>query len=118
MSVSRKKFVYEHVPICPVSTIKASVQAQIEFLSLLETLCIESRSSRVDSSLQWIPLPVNKVKFNCNGVFKNGSAAIGVIGRDHVGKLVDGLGCYVQAVSAHKVELIGIREACQIISHQ
>ena len=33
-------------------------------------------------------------------------------------QLFDGLGCCVQAVFAHQVELIGIREACQIISHQ
>ena len=52
--VSRNKFVYEHVPVSPVSTIKASVQAQTEVLSLLETSCLESRSSRLDSSLQWI----------------------------------------------------------------
>ncbi|WOG92213.1 hypothetical protein DCAR_0311476 [Daucus carota subsp. sativus] len=41
--------------------------------------------------------------FNCDGAFKNGSATIGVIGRDHVGQLVDGL---------------AIREACQAIKSQ
>ncbi|XP_063945891.1 uncharacterized protein LOC108212308 [Daucus carota subsp. sativus] len=116
--VSRNKFVYENVPVSHVSTLKASVQAQVEFLSLLETSCLESRSSTVVSSLQWIPPLVNKVKFNCDGAFKNGSATIGVIGRDHVGQLVDGLGCSVKAVSALQVELIAIREACQAIKSQ
>ena len=116
--VSRNKFVYENVPVSPVSTLKASVQAQAEFLSLLETSCLESRSSTAVSSLQWIPPLVNKVKFNCDGAFKNGSAAIGVIGRDHVGQLVDGLGCSVKDVSALQVELIEIREACQTIKSQ
>ncbi|KAL1819472.1 hypothetical protein ACET3Z_014341 [Daucus carota] len=53
---------------------------------------VESCSSFDNSSLQWIPPPVNLVKFNCDGAFKRGATAIGVIGRNFDGKLVDGRG--------------------------
>ncbi|KAK1366315.1 hypothetical protein POM88_041876 [Heracleum sosnowskyi] len=115
--LTRNKFVYDHIPVCPVSTVKFSSQAQSEYVSLLETSCLEPRSAVDNSSLQWIPL-VDTVKFNCNGAFKHGLAAIGVIGRDYVGQLVDSLGCRVQVSTPLEVELIAIREACFIISHQ
>ena len=51
------------------------------------------------------------MKFNCVGAFKRGAAAIGVIGRNSDGKLVDGRGCCVSATSHLQSELIAIREA-------
>ena len=97
--------------------LKASCSAQSEFSSLLQVSCPESRSSVDNSSLQWIPPPANLVKFNCDGAFKRGAAAIGVIGRKSDGKLVVGRGCCVSATSPLQSELIAIREACLIIRH-
>ena len=65
-----------------------------------------------DSSLHSIPLFMNKVEFNCDGAFKNGSA-VGVIRKDRVG-----LGCSVKTISALQVKLIAIREVYQIIGSQ
>ncbi|XP_074374536.1 uncharacterized protein LOC141714941 [Apium graveolens] len=80
-------------------------------------LRVEPRSSRDNYALQWIPPPADSVKFNCDGAFKNGLAAIGILGRDHVGQLFDDLACRVQVVSPLQVELIAIREALLIIHH-
>ncbi|KAL8135230.1 hypothetical protein AgCh_010047 [Apium graveolens] len=85
--------------------------------NVLARLRVEPRSSRDNYALQWIPPPADSVKFNCDGAFKNGLAAIGILGRDHVGQLFDDLACRVQVVSPLQVELIAIREALLIIHH-
>ena len=96
--LSRNKFVFDNVLVCLISVLKASCSAQSEFFFFVVS-CPESRSSIDNSSLQWIPPPVNLVKFNCNGAFKRGAVAIGVIGKNSDGKLVDGRGCCVSATS-------------------
>ncbi|KAL8132867.1 hypothetical protein AgCh_008374 [Apium graveolens] len=69
-------------------------------------------NSKVDSSSSNSPL--NLVKFNCDGAFKQGAAAIGVIGRNSEGKLVDGRTSCISAISSFQSELFAIREACLI----
>ncbi|KAL8126450.1 hypothetical protein AgCh_013655 [Apium graveolens] len=69
-----------------------------------------SHSSVNNSSLQWTPPPLNLVKFNCDGAFKQGAAAIGVIGRNSEGKLVDGRASRISAISSFQFELFAIRE--------
>ncbi|KAL8124435.1 hypothetical protein AgCh_012179 [Apium graveolens] len=111
---SRNNFVFNNDPICPHSVLRASSFAQSEFLSLLQSSSQVSHSSVNNSSLQWTPPPLNLVKFNCDGAFKQGAAAIGVIGRNSEGKLVDGRASRISAISSFQSELFAIREACLI----
>ncbi|GJU27804.1 F-box domain containing protein [Tanacetum coccineum] len=74
---------------------------------------VHSHSSQ-ESSLKWVPPTSNVVKLNCDGAFKSNQGAIGIVARDSKGVILACFGERWQASSPLAMELLAIRNACNL----
>ncbi|GKA27966.1 F-box domain containing protein [Tanacetum coccineum] len=84
----------------------------IEFSTPLSSL-VHSHSSQ-ESSPKWVPPTSNVVKLNCDGAFKLNQGAIGIVARDSKVAILTCIGERWQASSPLAMELLAIRNACNL----
>lgn len=115
---ARNGWVFNHVPVDPIETLKRAEFAWSEFYSCTNTQQVQAHDiPHSTTSAKWSPPPSGLLKANCD-VAKSGNksrAAIAVILRDHTGQVVDGRASIVHALSASHGEALAIRLAGKLL---
>ncbi|CAK9143379.1 unnamed protein product [Ilex paraguariensis] len=97
---------------------KAKEQGIRNFINILGAYCVASGQclNYMKSADPVIPPNCRRhdIILNCDGIFKKGKAAIGVVVRYSNGCIVDGFGAKVLASSSVQAKAFAVREACPL----
>ncbi|KAL7243137.1 hypothetical protein ACSBR1_015538 [Camellia fascicularis] len=98
----RNDHLFNHCLVDPAGVIRKPKNDEAEFLAT----CTVTTAPVLAGTGRW--------KFNCDAAFdlRQGTGAVAVLLRDHLGILVDGMACKIRVRSVAQGELLAVRHAC------
>lgn len=111
----RNDHLFNHCLVDPTAVIEKAKRDESEFLASCQ---VPSTPSSVATGVNsrgaaWVPSARGKWKFNCDAAvdLNQGTGAVAVLLRDHLGVLVDGVVCKVRVRSVAQGEILAIHQA-------
>lgn len=112
----RNDHLFNRCLVDPAGVIRKAKHNEAEFLATctVTTTPVLAVTGVNNTGSAWVPPPRGKWKFNCDAAFdlRQGTGAVAVLLRDHLGILVDGMVCKVRVRSVAQGELLAVRHAC------
>ncbi|KAL7246469.1 hypothetical protein ACSBR2_001546 [Camellia fascicularis] len=112
----RNDHLFNHCLVDPARVIWKAKHDEAEFLATctVTTTPVLAVTGVNNTRSAWVPPPRGKWKFNCDAAFdlRQGTGAVAVLLRDHLGLLVDGMISKIRVRSVAQGELLAVRHAC------